>query len=103
MGISLSLVQRIWKLLLHELKHKKIYMDYGNDSWIASTTISRRMTKKNVCEKIKNDYWSSVEEKFRTMLNLQNAWDDEDKNNVSHERINVNQEIERLKKTMAQF
>ena len=90
MGISLSLVQRIWKLLLHELKHKKIYIDYGNDSWIASTTISRRMTKKNVCEKIKNDYWSSVEEKFRTMLNLQNAWDDEDKNNVSHERINVN-------------
>ena len=56
------------------------------------------MTKKNVCEKIKNDYWASVESKFRTMLNLQNAWDDEDKNNVSHERINVDREIERLKK-----
>ena len=32
------------------------------------------------------------------MLNLQNAWDDEDENNVSHERINVNLEIEKLKK-----
>ena len=82
----------------HEQKHKSIYMKYGNDSWTVSTTISRRMTKKSVCEKIKNDYWMSVESKFRTMLNLQNAWDDEDKNNVSHERINVDHEIERLKK-----
>jgi hypothetical protein len=47
---------------------------------------------------IKNDYWDSVETAFRTMLNLQNAWDDEDVNNVSHERINVNREVENLKR-----
>ena len=59
---------------------------------------SRRTTKKNLCEMIKNDYWDSVETAFRTMLNLQNAWDDEDVNNVSHERINVNREVENLKR-----
>ncbi len=26
---------------------------------------------------------------YRKLLNLQNAWDDEDENNVSHERIDV--------------
>ncbi len=82
----------------HEQKHKNIYLEYGNDTWNVSTTISRRMTRKDLCKKIKNEYWASVESKFRYMLNLQNAWDDEDENNVSHERINVNLEIEKLKK-----
>lgn len=97
-GIEVYLEGNDENLKNHEQKHKNIYMEYGNDSWTISTTISRRMTKKSVCEKIKNDYWASVESRFRTMLNLQNAWDDEDKNNVSHERIDVNREIERLKK-----
>ncbi len=35
---------------------------------------------------------------YRKLLNLQNAWDDEDVNNVSHERIDVNREVENLKK-----
>jgi|GEM_PF-706075 len=35
---------------------------------------------------------------YRELLNLQNAWDDEDENNVSHERIDVNREVENLKK-----
>ena len=30
---------------------------------------------------------------YRKLLNLQNAWDDEDKNNVSHERIDVDSAI----------
>ena len=85
-------------LRYHELKHKNIYIKYGNDSWDESTTISRRMTNKKVCEKIKEDYWGSVETRVRNMLNLQNAWDDEDVNNISHERINVNQELKKLKK-----
>lgn len=35
---------------------------------------------------------------YRELLNLQNAWDDEDVNNVSHERIDVDHEVENLKK-----
>ena len=35
---------------------------------------------------------------YQKLLNLQNAWDDEDENNVSHERIDVNREVENLKK-----
>ena len=35
---------------------------------------------------------------YQKLLNLQNAWDDEDVNNVSHERIDVNREVENLKK-----
>jgi hypothetical protein len=30
---------------------------------------------------------------YRELLNLQNAWDDEDVNNVSHERIDVDSAI----------
>ena len=35
---------------------------------------------------------------YRKLLNLQNAWDDEDVNNVSHERIDVNREEKKKKK-----
>ncbi|MBO5423791.1 MAG: hypothetical protein J6A06_08415, partial [Fibrobacteraceae bacterium] len=97
-GIKVYLEGNDDDLKNHEQKHKSIYIEYGNDSWIESTTIPRRMTMKSVCEKIKNDYWVSIESKFRIMLNLQNAWDDEDENNVSHERIDVNREVENLKK-----
>lgn len=30
---------------------------------------------------------------YRKLLNMHNAWDDEDKNNVSHERIDVDSAI----------
>ena len=82
----------------HEEKHVEIYREYGNDSWVEQSFIYHRMKKSDVCKKIKEDYWPSVETRMRKMLNLQNAWDDEDVNNVSHERINIELEIEKLKK-----
>lgn len=85
-------------LRTHEEEHKRIYIEYGNVSWEIKTTVSRRTKSKDLCKKIKADYWPSVEMRFRNMLNMQNAWDDKDTNNVSHERINVNFEIEKLKK-----
>ncbi|WP_300189883.1 hypothetical protein [Fibrobacter sp.] len=96
--IDVSLEEDDIELLQHEQKHRRIYEEYGNKRWNVTTSVSRRTTKKNLCEMIKNDYWDSVETAFRTMLNLQNAWDDEDVNNVSHERINVNREVENLKR-----
>jgi len=82
----------------HESKHKAIYIDYGNKIWNEQMEVSSRSTNKGVCKLIKETYWTIVESAFRNMLNLQNVWDDEDSNNISHARIDVNYEISKLKK-----
>lgn len=82
----------------HEVKHETIYKEYGNKKWEEQIEVSRQSTNKSVCKLVKEKYWTTIEAAMRHMLNLQNAWDDEDEKNINHARINVNLELSKLKK-----
>ena len=78
------------RLLAHENRHEEIYLLEGNDEWEEKISANRnRLTEKNSCYIVKKTFWPVMEKRYRKMLEMQNAWDDEDKNNVSHARINI--------------
>lgn len=78
------------RLLAHENRHEEIYLLEGNDEWKEKISVNRnRLTEKNSCYIVKKTFWPVMEKRYRKMLEIQNAWDDEDKNNASHARINI--------------
>ncbi len=78
------------RLLAHENRHEEIYLLEGNDEWEERISVnSNRLTEKNSCLIVKKTFWPVLERRYRKMLKMQNAWDEEDKNNVSHARINI--------------
>lgn len=78
------------RLLAHENRHEEIYLLKGNDEWEERISVnSNRLTEKNSCYMVKKTFWPVMEKRYRKMLKMQNAWDDEDKNNVSHARLNI--------------
>lgn len=78
------------RLLAHENRHEEIYLLKGNGEWEERISVnSNRLTEKNSCYMVKKTFWPVMEKKYRKMLKMQNAWDDEDKNNVSHARLNI--------------
>lgn len=78
------------RLLAHENRHEEIYLLEGNDEWEEKISVnSNRLTEKNSCYMVKKTFWPVMEKRYRKMLKMQNAWDAEDKNNVSHARINI--------------
>lgn len=78
------------RLLAHENRHEEIYLLDGNDEWKEKISVNRnRLTEKNSCYIVKKTFWPVMEKRYRKMLEIQNAWDDEDKNNASHTRINI--------------
>ncbi len=78
------------RLLAHENRHVEIYLLEGNDEWEEKISVnSNRLTAKNSCYLFKKTFWPVMEKKYRKILKMQNAWDDADKNNVSHARINI--------------
>ena len=78
------------RLLAHENRHEEIYLLEGNDEWEEKISVNaNRLTEKNSCYMVKKTFWPVMEKRFRKMLEMQNAWDAEDGNNVSHARINI--------------
>lgn len=78
------------RLLAHENRHEEIYLLEGNDEWEEKISANgNRLTEKNSCYMVKKTFWPVMEKRFRKMLEMQNAWDAEDGNNVSHARINI--------------
>ncbi len=78
------------RLLAHENRHEEIYLLKGNGEWEERISVnSNRLTEKNSCYIVKKTFWPVMEKKYRKMLKMQNAWDDEDKNNVSHARLDI--------------
>jgi hypothetical protein len=81
-------------LLAHENKHKDIYEMYGTKYWHNEKIILNYQVKKNeVCSIVKQYFWPVMGGAYRELLNMHNAWDDEDKNNISHERINIENKV----------
>lgn len=81
-------------LIDHEMRHKEIYEKYGTKNWFGKKlTLKKSIKESEICETVKRSFWPVVQKEYRKLLERQNAWDDEDKNNVSHERINVESAI----------
>lgn len=81
-------------LIEHETKHKEIYENYGTKYWYGERLVLRKSIKESdICATIKKSFWPIVENEYRSLLNRQNAWDDEDENNRSHARIDVGKAI----------
>jgi hypothetical protein len=77
-----------------ETKHKEIYEKYGTKYWYGKRLVLRKSIKESdICATIKKNFWSVVENEYRSLLNRQNAWDDEDENNRSHARIDVGKAV----------
>ena len=87
------------RLLAHENRHVEIYLKEGNDDWIGKISVKHgSLTKRNACNTVKKAFWPVVEKRYRKMLKMQNAWDDEDKNNISHARHNIDSLVALQKK-----
>jgi len=90
-------------LMAHENRHKKIYESIlGNVSFVDSSL------RVNFCEKDRSKWCQKIEEKakwrfeekLRNLIKKQNEWDDMDKNNVSHERINLDEKLNEMRKNV---
>lgn len=87
-------------LIRHEQKHKEIYDTYGNRSWKDWLLVNQCHSKKFICKKIKSQILPDIQNQIHTMIQYQNDWDDEDKNNVSDARLNEKKIMATLKKKL---
>ncbi|MDR1759190.1 MAG: hypothetical protein LBR60_01540 [Fibrobacter sp.] len=81
----------------HENRHVKIYNALGNDKWESDMTIDY-CHRAEVCSKAKELAKRDFEMRIRTLVEAQNKWDDEDENNTSQERINLQEELNKMYK-----
>lgn len=95
--IKVNLDSENQDLLHHENMHKEIFQKFGNGYWEKELVINKNIKTSQICNVVKNSFWPFVENKYRNLLNKQNQWDDEDSNNISHERIDVNTAIAQQK------
>lgn len=84
-------------LTKHEQKHVDIYNELGNSSWKIDFSIDKCPEDPSECEAIKNASWVALQNKLLGLINAQNAWDSQDANNISKERINVGRSIDDVK------
>jgi galactitol-specific phosphotransferase system IIB component len=84
-------------LIRHENKHIEIYNNLGNRQWNTTVPFNGCSSVEEQCSDIKEKAWQEIERQFRLMIQAQNKWDDDDKNNVSHERINEEGKVKELK------
>lgn len=78
------------RLIAHEKKHKEIWDDkINNVNEIITVTIPKNFSSKDICRLEAEKAWPYVRDVLYNIYSAHNKWDDEDVNNVSHERIDV--------------
>ncbi len=85
-------------LIAHENKHIEIYNSLGNIDWEKTIQIDDYDCEsyENICSRYKQEVRSEYEAKLTALINAQNKWDDDDKNNISHERIDLQQKLNEM-------
>jgi transcriptional regulator of heat shock response len=87
-------------LIHHENKHVEIYNNFGNKQWNITVPFNSCSSVEEQCSEIKEKAWQEIEQQFRLMIQIQNKWDDDDKNNISHDRINEEDKVKGLKEKL---
>jgi len=96
-------------LKIHEDKHIAIYNSLGNKNWMESIgidlceykTIEELVAKH--CPEMRSIAKSKFEEQLTILINAQNKWDDDDKNNTSHARIDLQERINEMRQDVDNF
>jgi hypothetical protein len=115
--ISLSLItiiedidyQNDTLLKIHEDKHKEIYNSLGNKNWVETMRIdlcenkTREELAAKHCPEMRRIAKSKFEEQLRILVNAQNKWDDDDINNVSTHRIDLQERINDMRQDVETF
>jgi hypothetical protein len=89
-------------LKIHEDKHVEIYDSLGNGDWKETIKIDlcKNRTRKAIakfCPEMRKIAKSKFEEQLTILINAQNKWDDDDKNNVSNHRIDLQKKINEMR------
>jgi hypothetical protein len=96
-------------LKIHEDKHKEIYNSLGNKDWIETMRIdlcenrTRESMAAKHCPEMRRRAKVKFEEQLRILINAQNKWDDDDKNNVSTYRIDLQERINEMRQDVETF
>jgi len=96
-------------LKIHEDKHVAIYNSLGNKNWMESIRINlcENKTKEELaakhCPEMRRIAKSKFEKQLTILINAQNKWDDDDKNNASHARINLQERIDYMRRKIETF
>jgi hypothetical protein len=84
-------------LIAHEKKHEEIYKALGNGTWEKTVQVNYcGETYESVCNRFKQEVRAEFEKKLRILVDAQNKWDDDDINNISHERISLQEKLDEM-------
>ena len=81
-------------LIAHERKHVEIYKELGNATWEKTIQLNYcDHTFESACSMYKQEVKAEFEKKITALVNAQNKFDDEDEYNVSHARIDLQEQL----------
>jgi len=117
LSISLSFITEIRRfenqsnplLKIHEDKHVEIYNSLGNKDWVEIIKIDlcEHKTIKSIvdkyCPEMRKIAKQKFEEQLRILISAQNKWDDDDKNNESTYRIDLQERINDMQQDVDAF
>ena len=83
-------------LVAHEKGHERIFKTIDDKIINVTVRVNKDLDNDAVCQKKKNAIWNAAKSIIKEMYNQQVAWDNNDVNNKSKHRINVNQTMNDL-------
>lgn len=86
------------RLVSHEKEHERIFNTINKKRFSLTVLINKDLDNDKTCQEKKEAIWNAAKSTIRNMYDQQVDWDNNDPNNISNHRIDVNQAMKDVEK-----